>query len=89
MTVKRMREVDGLGSKKRNFEEGGLSANRKRDERCIYSFIIFGIKNKIKARVCTFFNLYVCDIPCKNDFLFVWFFCLVWGGVFCGFFCCC
>lgn len=50
--VERMREVDGLALRKRNFKEGSLlhcindSANRKRDERCV--LLIYYVWKKIK-----------------------------------------
>jgi len=49
-----MREVDGLGPRKRNFREEALlhcnndSTNRKRDERCI--LLIYYVRKKIKIR---------------------------------------
>lgn len=63
--VQRMRDVDGLGLRKRNVKEGALShytndsANRKRDERRVLLIYQVWKRIRIRARVCTFSTLFV------------------------------
>lgn len=76
--VQRMRDVDGLGLRKRNVKEGALahcindSANRKRDERPVLLIYYVWKRIRIRARARTFSALSLCTERPPHKWLFNW-----------------
>lgn len=73
--VQRMRDVDGLGLRKRNVKEGALLhyiANRKRDERRVLVIYYVWKRIRSRARVRTFSTLSLCTEHPLHKWFFNW-----------------